>query len=112
MRARRTRKTIGERAPQRKELEMPVAVIIDLPGGTEQGYEQVTATLFPKGELPEGWLVHVAGPTENGWRVVNVVPSQEEFEAFARETLLPATKEVGDGPPQLAFFPVHRLIRK
>ena len=90
---------------------MPVAVIVDLPGGTEQGYEQVTATLFPKGKLPEGWMVHVAGPTESGWRVVNVVPSQEQFEAFARETLLPATKEVGDGPPQLAFFPVHRLIR-
>jgi hypothetical protein len=111
MRTRPARQTLGERARQRKELEMSVAVIMDLPGGTEQGYEQVTATLFPKGELPEGWMVHVAGPTENGWRVVNVVPSQEQFEAFARETLLPATKEVGDGPPQLAFFPVYRLIR-
>jgi hypothetical protein len=58
---------------------MAVAVTVDIPGGTEQGYEQgyeqVVATVFPDGKLPEGWLVHVAGPTKNGWRVVNVVES-------------------------------------
>jgi hypothetical protein len=32
--------------------------------------------------------MHLAGPTENGWRVVNVVPSQQESEDFAREQLL------------------------
>ena len=80
------------------------------PGEPSRGYEQVSAALFPNGELPEGWMVHVAGPTESGWRVVNVVPSQEEFETFARDTLLPATRKVGDEPP-LAFFSVHRLIR-
>jgi hypothetical protein len=90
---------------------MAIAVIIDIPHGTEQGYEQVAATVFPDGKLPEGWLVHIAGPIENGWRVVNVVPSQEQFEAFARERLLPATQQVGDGTPQLTFFPVHRLTR-
>jgi hypothetical protein len=45
---------------------------IDIPGGTEQQYEQITATLFPDGKLPDGWLVHLAGPTADGWRVVNV----------------------------------------
>jgi hypothetical protein len=90
---------------------MAVAVTIDIPGGTEQQYERVIATIFPEGKLPEGWLVHVAGPSENGWRVLNVVQSQEQFEAFAREQLLPATKQVGDATPQLTFFPVHRLIQ-
>lgn len=56
---------------------MAVAVTVDIPGGTQQRYEQVIATVFPDGKLPGGWLVHLAGPTENGWRVVNVVPSQE-----------------------------------
>jgi hypothetical protein len=90
---------------------MAVAVTIDVPGGTEQQYQQITAKIFPDGKLPEGWLVHLAGPTENGWRVVNVVPSQEEFEAFAREQLLPAAQQAGDPPPQITFFPVHTLIR-
>lgn len=55
--------------------------------------------------------MHIAGPIDNGWRVVNVVPSQEEFEVFAREQLIPATQQEGDPPPQVTFFPVYRLIR-
>ena len=47
----------------------------------------------------------------NGWQVVNVVPSQEQFETFAREQLLPAAQQAGDAPPQITFFPVYRLIR-
>ena len=90
---------------------MAVAVIIDFPDGNAQKYEQVTSKLFPEGKLPEGWQVHIAGPAGNGWQVVNVVPSQEQFETFAREQLLPATQQAGDAPPQITFFPVYRLIR-
>jgi hypothetical protein len=43
---------------------MVVAVVIDVPNGNQQFYDQVIPTLFPKGTLPEGWLIHVAGPTE------------------------------------------------
>jgi hypothetical protein len=31
---------------------MAVAVTIDIPGGTQQRYEQVIATVFPDGKLP------------------------------------------------------------
>jgi hypothetical protein len=37
--------------------------------------------------------VHLAGPTADGWRTINVVPSQEQFEAFAREKLIPAVQQ-------------------
>jgi hypothetical protein len=90
---------------------MAVAVIIDFPDGNAQKYEQVTGKLFPEGKLPEGWQVHIAGPAGNGWQVVNVVPSQEQFETFAREQLLPAAQQAGDAPPQITFFPVYRLIQ-
>jgi hypothetical protein len=90
---------------------MAVAVIIDFPDGNVQKYEQVTGKLFPEGKLPEGWQVHIAGPAGNGWQVVNVVPSQEQFETFAREQLLPAAQQVGDAPPQITFFPIYRLIQ-
>jgi hypothetical protein len=71
---------------------MAVAVIVDTPGGNSQIYDQLIPGLFPDGKLLEGWQVHIAGPTENGWRIVNVVPSREQFEAFAREQLNPATQ--------------------
>jgi hypothetical protein len=90
---------------------MAAAVIVDIPGGNQQVYERLTAKLFPEGRLPDGWQVHIAGPTENGWRIVNVVPSQEQFEIFAREQLIPAVQQAENVTPQLTFFPVYRLIR-
>ena len=89
---------------------MPTAVVIDVPDGNQQFYDQIIPTLFPAGTLPEGWVMHVAGPTESGWRIVNVVPSQERFEAFARESLGPVLHELEGVTPEMAFFPVYRLI--
>jgi hypothetical protein len=90
---------------------MVVAVTVDIPGGTEEQYEQMMDRAFPGGTHAEGWLVHIAGPTESGWRVLNVAASQEQFETFARELLLSAAGLAWDaGPPRLKCFPVHRLI--
>jgi hypothetical protein len=43
--------------------------------------------------------------------VINVVPSREEFETFAREKLIPATEQVGGQAPEITFFPIRKLIR-
>jgi hypothetical protein len=90
---------------------MTVAVIVDIPGGNQQVYEQLTAKLFQEGRLPEGWQIHLAGPVADGWRIINVVPSQEQFEAFAHEKLFPAVQQAENVTPQLTFFPVYKLIR-
>jgi hypothetical protein len=87
------------------------AVIVDIPRGNQQFYDQVIPTLFPDGKLPDGWRVHIAGPTETGWRIVNVVPSQEEFEAFSREQLGPILQQLEGVTPELTYFPVYRMIR-
>jgi hypothetical protein len=89
---------------------MAVAVIIDIPEGTAEKYEHVIASLYPDDKLPDGWQLHLAGPIEGGWRIVNVVPSQEGFEEFARDRLIPATQQVGDPEPEVTFFPVYKLI--
>jgi hypothetical protein len=90
---------------------MAVVVTVDIPGGNQEIYEQLTAKLFQDGKLPEGWQMHLAGPTADGWRIINVVPSQEHFEIFAREKLFPAVQQAEKVTPQLAFFPVYKLIR-
>ena len=110
-------------ADRREEPTVAVAVIVDIPGGNQQVYDQLTAKLFQDGKLPEGWQIHLAGPTADGWqvhlagptdvgwRIINVVPSQEQFEAFAREKLFPAVQQAENVTPQLTFFPVYKLIR-
>lgn len=89
---------------------MSVGVIVTVPGGSAEQYEQIGPTVFPEDKLPDGWTIHIAGPTESGWQVINVVPSREEFETFAREQLLPAAQQFGDQPPEVTFFPIHKLL--
>jgi hypothetical protein len=89
---------------------MTVGVVLEVPGGSQEQYEQVIAAAFPGDKLPEGWVVHIAGPTPRGWRVINVVPSKDDFEAFARETLAAALSGADDNPPEVTFFPIYKLI--
>ena len=91
---------------------MAVGVIVEVRGGTREQYEEIAATLFPDGRLPDGWVVHIAGPIDGGWRVINVVHSREEFEVFTRDQLVPAAREAGDAAlPEVTFFPVANLLR-
>jgi hypothetical protein len=60
---------------RRKGPKLAVAGIVDIPGGTEheQQYEQVIATVFPEGKLPESWHVHLAGLLGLGVAVIGNV---------------------------------------
>jgi hypothetical protein len=42
---------------------------------------------------------------------VNVVPSQEDFEDFAREKLGPTLQQLEGVTPTMMFFPVYKIIQ-
>ncbi len=80
---------------------MPVLMVHDSPGGTQAQYDQVAARLTDGQGLNSlsdwsagGILSHAAGPTENGFRVVDVWESEEAFQRFG-ETIGPVLQEVG-----------------
>jgi len=51
-------------------------------------------------QLPEGLIIHTAGPSEDGWYVYDVWESREAFERFMDGKLGPAIRQVfGDQPP-------------
>ena len=92
---------------------MAVVVVNEIEGGNQELYEQVNPKVMPNGQLPDGCQVHIAGPIENGWRVITVWDSDEQFQQFRNETLLPAIREAaGEGriAPNITSDPVHRLI--
>ncbi len=90
---------------------MAIAAIIETPGGTKEKYEQVIKELGLSGsQLAPGQLVHVAGPVDGGWQVVNVWESQEAADKF-REKLAAAQQKAGMSPRPPKVFPVHRLAK-
>ena len=87
---------------------MPVAFLQEIPGATQEQYDQVVESL--RGKTAEGRIFHVAGPMEGGWRVVDVWESQEAVNTFFQELLGPALQAAGVAatPPQ--FWPVHNML--
>ena len=93
---------------------MAVVVLAVAPGNTVDVYEAVTGKVMAGDQLPEGCQLHIAGPVEEGWRVITVWDSPEAFHRFRDEKLLPAIREIaGEGgrpPVEPEVNPVHKLI--
>jgi hypothetical protein len=92
---------------------MSVVVVTEIEGADQSFYDQVNARVVPEDHLPEGCVVHIAGPIDGGWRVITVWDSEEQFQQFRTEKLIPAVQEVA-GPervaPNIKAHPVHKHI--
>ena len=70
---------------------MAYGIVHQFPGGTQEQYEASIAVVHPSdGSLPEGQLFHAAGPSSEGWTIVAVHDSQESWERFRDEILMPS----------------------
>ena len=91
---------------------MAVVVLNEIEGGSQDLYDRVNPKVMPDG-LPEGCHAHIAGPVEGGWRVITVWESEERFQQFRDEKLIPALRETGSEEriaPRISADPVHNLI--
>jgi hypothetical protein len=92
---------------------MAVVIVTEIDGGSQEMYDQVNPKVMEGGRLPEGCQLHIAGPIENGWRVITVWESEERFQQFRDEKLIPAVREAdeeGSIAPNISAQPVHNLI--
>jgi hypothetical protein len=94
---------------------MAVVLVHQGPSVTQERYDEVVRKLSGKHgmESPSDWpveglLVHVAGQSPQGFRVVDVWESEEACRRFGEE-LMPVLKEVGiDDEPEL--YPAHAFV--
>jgi hypothetical protein len=96
---------------------MAIGVLFEFPGVTQAQYDAVLDKLTGGRGLKrlsdwpvKGVLFHVAGPTEKGWRVVDVWESEEAFRTFGGK-LMPILQESGFPPVTPQVFAVHNLVR-
>jgi hypothetical protein len=94
---------------------MAVVVVNEIEGGNQDLYDRVNPRVMEGGNLPEGCQVHIAGPVEGGWRVVTVWESEEQFQQFRDEKLIPALGEAAEEEriaPNISADPVYRLLTR
>lgn len=92
---------------------MAVVLVNEIQGGDQSFYEQVTSRIMPGNQLPDGCRDHIAGPMDGGWRVITVWDSDEQFQRFRTEKLIPAMQEAGRGgsvAPTIESNPVFRHV--
>lgn len=87
---------------------MAIAVVMDWTGVTSEQYDRARGIL---GTAPQpGNLVHLAGPTEDGWRVIEVWESPEAMQTFFTSAAAATAFQAAQMPPvQPAIIPVHSL---
>ena len=85
---------------------MPVMMIAEVPGMTEEMYAGMVGQLKPVLETAGGFISHAGGPSpDGGWRVVEMWESEDEaqkwFDVNVAPNLPPGIN------PNRVFSPVH-----
>ena len=78
------------------------------PSISRDDYERAREAVNWEGDLPQGAILHVSW-FEDGLRVLDVWESQQDFERFGNERLMPKLQELGIGSdqPEVQFHDAH-----
>lgn len=91
---------------------MVIGFIFNNPGQTQEQYDAVVEQLNLAESQPEGWIFHAAGPTEDGWRVVEVWESQEAADAYFQGRLGQVLQNENVSLGQPDTFKVYSIIAR
>ena len=89
---------------------MAVAMTMHWPGLTSDQYDALMAKLGLDANPPAGAILHAASETDDGIEVFDVWQTEQAFNGFLAQRLLPAVSELGiTGEPAIAIVPLHNL---
>ena len=78
---------------------MKYGIRTEIPGMTQEQYDQVHAIFEPKARAARGALFHAAGPTADGWYTFEVWESREDYERFIKDEVTPVIGADSPMPP-------------
>jgi hypothetical protein len=89
---------------------MAVAMLMHWPAVTSDQYDAVMARLGLDANPAAGGVLHVAAVTDEGLDVCEVWQTEQAFNSFLEQRLLPAMSELGiAGEPDIRLVPLHNL---
>ena len=90
---------------------MPTVMLMHWPDVTQEKYEQVRREVNWEGDVPKGAKFHVAWFGDDGFRVLDLWESREDFETFVQKRLTPGLAKVGiSGEPRIELAPSHTVF--
>jgi hypothetical protein len=87
---------------------MATVMVMKWPSISRDDYERAREAVNWEGDTPEGAIFHVSW-FEDGLRVIDVWDSEDDFNRFANERLMPKLQELGIGSdqPDVEFHDAH-----
>ena len=81
------------------------------PEVSKEQYEQARAMVNWEGETPAGAKLHVSWFADDGFHVLDVWDSEQDFQTFVQNRLGPAIAQIGvQGQPKVTFSPMHAIF--
>ena len=78
---------------------MAIVRIQETPADSMDTYDKVNEKMGVEQSPPDGMILHSAGLSDGKMVIVDVWESQEAFDRFSEERLMPAIREVMGGDP-------------
>ncbi len=94
---------------------MAYGIVHFFEGGTSEQYEASIAAVHPSdGSLPAGQIFHAAGASPGGWTIMAVHESQESWESFRDNVLVPKMQAGIEGgfqaPPTETAVDLYKVM--
>ena len=88
--------------------------MFDNPNGSQEQYDAASEQVGVTSEnIPDGGILHVAGPgPDGGWRVLEIWESEEAAQKFDQERIEPALEKVGVERSAPQTWQVHNLVMR
>jgi hypothetical protein len=86
-----------------------IVVVSEVAGVTAEQDAAMVKALGLDHSPPAGGRIRMAGPTADGWRIVTLWDSEEDFERFRTERLVPALAAAGRTVPAFEIWPIETV---
>ena len=90
---------------------MAIAVHLQWPEVNADQYDRLKDHVGWERDVPQGGILHITSFSPQGAHIVDVWESQEAFQRFLEDRLMPGVQEIGiQGEPEPQVYPVHDLF--
>ena len=90
--------------------EKRIVVLVEWAGLSKEIYEELRKQVNWEGDIPKGMVAHLATFDKNGLRSAGVWESEEDFNNFIQNRIIPAAGKQVDTKPNIEIFPLHTLF--
>jgi len=88
-----------------------VVMTMNVMGFTHKEFRAIIDEMGVEARPEPGLYQHIAHPTENGYRIIEVWESQEGFEKFVETRMKPAITKLGiNRETMISFQPLHNFF--